>query len=47
MGLLKFQNSFPSAQYHINDYDGRGRRSRDKNCDQIIQFLRKRIIYKT
>ena len=46
MGLLKLQNNFPPVQYHINDHDGIGWGSIDKNSNQIIEFLRKSFTYK-
>ena len=46
MGLLKLKDSFPPVQYHINDYDGIGWGSIDKNRDQMIEFLRESFTYK-
>ena len=42
----KIDESFPSAQLNINDYEIQNRRNRDKNGGGIIKFVRKGFITK-
>ena len=42
----KLESSFPSAQFHIGDYEIRNRRDRDKSGGGLIGFVRKGIITK-
>ena len=42
----KIDESFPSAQFNINDYEIQNRRNRDKNGGGIIEFVRKGFITK-
>ena len=42
----KLDSSFPSAQFHINEYEVRVRRDRDKNGGGLIEFVRKGFICK-
>ena len=41
----KLDSSFPSAQFHINGYEVRARRDRDKSGGGLIEFVRKGFIY--
>ena len=42
----KLDSSFPSAQFHINGYEVRARRDRDKSGGGLIEFVRKGFICK-
>ena len=42
----KLDSSFPSAQFHINGYEVRARRDRDKSGGGLIEFVRKGFISK-
>ena len=42
----KLDSSFPSAQFHINGYEVRARRERDKSGGGLIEFVRKGFISK-
>ena len=42
----KLDESFPSAQFKISNYEIRNRRDRDKNGDRLIEFVRKGFITK-
>ena len=42
----KLDSSFPSAQFHIGDYEIRNRRNRDKSGGELIEFVKKGIITK-
>ena len=42
----KLDSSFPSAQFHIGDYEIRNRRDRDKSGSGLIEFVKKEIIAK-
>ena len=42
----KLDSSFPSAQFHINGYQVRARRDRDKSGGGLIEFVRKGFICK-
>ena len=37
----KLDSSFPSAQFHIGDYEIRNRRARDKSGGRLIEFVKK------
>ena len=40
----KLESSFPSSQFHINNYEVRARRDRDKNGRGLIEFVRKSLV---
>ena len=42
----KLGSSFPSAQFHIGDYEIRNRRDRDKSGGGLTEFVKKGIIMK-
>ena len=42
----KLGSSFPSAQFHIGDYEIRNRRDKNKRGGGLIEFVKKRIITK-
>ena len=42
----KLDDSFPSAQFYIKNYEIRNRRDRDKNVGGLIEFVRKGFITK-
>ena len=42
----KLDSSFSSAQFHINGYEVRARRDRDKSGGGLIEFVRKGFICK-
>ena len=42
----KIDESFPSAQFNIHDYEIRNRRDRDKHGGGFIEFVRKGFITK-
>ena len=42
----KLDSSFPSAQFHIGDYEIRNRRDRNKSGGGLIEFVKKGIITK-
>ena len=42
----KLDESFPSAQFNISNYEIRNRRDRDKNGGGLIEFVRKGFITK-
>ena len=42
----KLDNSFPRAQFYIENFEIRNRRDRDKNGDGLIEFVRKGLITK-
>ena len=42
----KLDESFPSAQFNISNYEIRNRRDRDKNGGRLIEFVRKGFITK-
>ena len=42
----KIDESFPSAQFNIHDYEIRNRRDRDKHGGGLIEFVRKGFIRK-
>ena len=42
----KLDSSFPSAQFHIVDYEIRSRRDRNKSGGGLIEFVKKGIITK-
>ena len=42
----KLDDSFPSAQFFLNDYEIRARRDRDKHGGGLIEFVRKGFICK-
>ena len=42
----KLDSSFPSAQFHIVDYEIRNRRDRNKSGGGLIEFVKKGIITK-
>ena len=42
----KLDESFPSAQFNINNYEIRNRRDRDKNGGGLTEFVRKGFITK-
>ena len=44
---IKLDNSLPNAQLTNDNYEIRARRNRDKHRGGLIEFVRKRIIYKT
>ena len=43
---IKLDDSFPSAQLNISNYEIRNRRDRDKNGGGLIEFVRKDFITK-
>ena len=42
----KLDESFPSTQFNISNYEIRSRRDRDKNGGGLIEFVRKGFITK-
>ena len=42
----KFDSSFPSAQFHVGDYEIRNRRNRNKSGGGLIEFVKKGITTK-
>ena len=46
MSETKLDSSFPSAQFHIGDYEIRNRRDTDKSGGGLTEFVKKGIITK-
>ena len=42
----KLDSSFPPAQFHINGYEVRARRDREKSGGGLMEFVRKSFICK-
>ena len=46
IGETKLDSSFPSAHFHIGDYETRNRKDRNKSGGGLIEFTKKGIITK-
>ena len=46
LSKTKLDDSFPSAQFYIENFEIRNRRDRDKNGGGLIKFVRKGFITK-